>query len=58
MQLILSKQFNIQNLPGDQRGVSWDGLDNDGNKLSSGVYIYVIKRGDDVEKGKVVIFNE
>ena len=29
-----------------------------GEKLASGVYIYVIKKGDDVVKGKVVIFNE
>ena len=58
MQLVINKQLNIQNLPGDQRGVSWDGLDKDRNKLASGVYIYVIKKGDDVVKGKVVIFNE
>ena len=58
MQIVFSKQLNIENLPGDQRGVSWDGLDNDRKKLASGVYIYVIKKGDDVEKGKVVIFNE
>lgn len=38
--------------------VGWNGLDLSGNKLSSGVYIYVIKQGDEVIKGKVVIFNE
>jgi hypothetical protein len=58
MQLMFNSEINIQNLPGDRRGVSWDGLDIDGNKLTSGVYIYVIKRGDEVVKGKVVIFNE
>ena len=58
MQIVFSNQLNIQNLPGDQRGVSWDGLDNNRKKLASGVYIYVIKKGDDVVKGKVVIFNE
>ncbi len=58
MQLFYSKEEIIKNLPGDQKGVVWKGLDNEGNKLGSGVYIYVIKNGDDVVKGKVVIFNE
>ena len=48
----------IKILPGDQKGVVWNAFDNDGNKLASGVYIYVIKKGDDIVKGKVVIFNE
>ncbi|NWG28022.1 MAG: hypothetical protein HXY48_05745 [Ignavibacteriaceae bacterium] len=39
-------------------GVNWNGLDNNGNKLASGVYIYVIKKGSEVVTGKVVIFNE
>ncbi|MBT8380621.1 MAG: hypothetical protein KJN64_15540 [Ignavibacteria bacterium] len=58
MQLVYSSEKTIQILPGDQRGVSWNGLDNDGKKLASGVYVYVTKSGDDVETGKVVIFNE
>jgi len=58
MQIIFNNQMNIQILPGDQRGVSWDGKDDSGSKLASGVYIYVIKQGDEVIKGKVVIFNE
>jgi hypothetical protein len=39
-------------------GIYWDGLDSNGERLASGVYIYVIKQGDEVIKGKVVIFNE
>lgn len=58
MQLAYGSEKNVQILPGDQRGVSWNVIDNNGKKLASGVYIYVIKRGDDVETGKVVIFNE
>jgi hypothetical protein len=39
-------------------GINWNGKDGDGNRLTSGVYIVVIKNGDDIFKGKVVIFNE
>jgi hypothetical protein len=58
MRLVYSSEKTIQNLPGSKRGISWDGLDNEKQKLGSGVYIYVIKRGDEIVKGKVVIFNE
>jgi len=58
MRLVYSSEKTVQNLPGSKRGISWDGLDDEKQKLSSGVYIYVIKRGDEIVKGKVVIFNE
>ena len=45
-------------LKNNSLGIYWDGLDNNRSKLGSGVYIYVIKQGDEVVKGKVVIFNE
>jgi len=38
--------------------LQWDGLDNDGKKLPSGVYIYVTKSGDNIKKGKIVIYND
>jgi hypothetical protein len=38
--------------------VSWNGRNNDNQKLGSGIYIYVIKSGDDFTKGKIVIFND
>jgi len=38
-------------------GIQWDGLNNENKKLASGVYIYVIQKGDEITKGKVVIFN-
>lgn len=38
--------------------VSWTVKDNNGEKLASGVYLYVIKNGDDVQKGKLVILHD
>ena len=49
---------NVGPLKNNSLGIYWNGLDNSDNKLGSGVYIYVIQQGDEVVKGKVVIFNE
>jgi hypothetical protein len=37
--------------------VNWNARNNSNGKLASGVYIYVTKSGDNVVKGKLVIFN-
>ena len=37
--------------------ITWDAMDDKNEKLASGVYIYVIQRGDEITKGKVVILN-
>lgn len=58
MQIVYGQESIIQILPGGQEGISWDGFNEDGEKLASGVYIYVIKKGDEIVKGKFVIFNE
>lgn len=58
MILVYSEQKQATSLWNNTVGVNWNGLDIDGNKLASGVYIYIIKKGDEVVKGKVVIFNE
>jgi hypothetical protein len=41
-----------------QKVIRWNGLDKNNNRLSSGVYIYVTKSGDEIKKGKLVIFND
>ncbi len=38
--------------------VKWKVKDNHGRKLASGVYIYVIKSDDNIEKGKLVILHD
>jgi len=38
--------------------VTWDAKTENGDKLPTGVYIYVFKNGDEVNKGKLVIFND
>ncbi len=42
----------------NQPGIRWDVLNNDKQRLASGVYIYAIKSGDKTSVGKLVIFNE
>jgi hypothetical protein len=58
MILVYSHPKSAVSLFNNTIGISWQGVDNDNKKLATGVYIYVIKRGDDILKGKVVIFNE
>lgn len=42
----------------NQKVLQWNGRTIKGERVGSGVYIYVIKSGDDIYKGKVVIFND
>jgi len=56
MNLVYSTQKPI--VAADQIVVIWNGRDNNNNKLSTGVYIYVVKSGDTVKKGKLVIQND
>lgn len=57
MRLVYSGSKIISNIMGRQV-LTWNALDNNNDKLSSGVYIYVIKSGDNITKGKLVILNE
>jgi hypothetical protein len=58
MRLELRTQKTVHGLDQNKSfGIEWDGKNEMGEELASGVYIYVVKRGDDVVKGKLVIFN-
>ena len=35
----------------------WNVMNNSGNKMSSGIYYYVIEIADDIKKGKLVLIN-
>lgn len=54
--LIYSENANILNV--EHPYVKWKGLDNNKNKVASGVYIYVTNSEDNIKKGKIVILNE
>jgi len=58
MELVFSSQFLVQGIPiNNSFGIKWNPRDNFGEKLASGVYIYVIQNGEEITKGKIVIFN-
>jgi len=57
MNLVYSAERFIGPLVDNSLGLKWDVRGNDGEKLASGVYIYVIQKGEEIIKGKVVIFN-
>ncbi len=57
MNLVYSSEHFVGPLPNNSLGLKWDVRGNDGEKLASGVYIYVIQKDDEITKGKVVIFN-
>lgn len=42
----------------DKVVVRWKAKDMNGNNLPSGVYVFVVKSGNNINKGKLVIFNE
>lgn len=57
LNLMYSDSKNVVNING-KNFVMWNGRQTNNNKLPTGVYIYVTKVGDDILKGKLVIFNE
>jgi hypothetical protein len=58
MKLVYSSTVSLIKLDKEKPVITWNGKDNNNRKLSSGVYIYAVKSGNNVKKGKIVIFNE
>jgi hypothetical protein len=58
LKLVYSSIVSEIQLDGVKPVIIWNGKDNNNRKLSSGVYIYAVKSGNNVKKGKIVIFNE
>lgn len=57
LELVYSANLGVFNHTGHYV-VTWNGRKSNNEKLPSGVYLYVTKSGDNVLKGKLVIFNE
>jgi hypothetical protein len=58
MKLVYSSTVSLPKQDKGKPVIAWDGKDNNNRKLSSGVYVYAVKSGNNVKKGKIVIFNE
>ncbi len=56
MKLVYSTYRQVV-LDSGKKVIIWDGMDSQNKKLSSGVYIYVMKSGSTTKIGKLVIFN-
>lgn len=57
MELLYSSELPLQE-NGKYPIVRWNGLTEDGERLSSGVYIYVVDSNDKLTKGKFAVLNE
>lgn len=64
MSLLISNQVNPTSFDDVQRNeyqtqgehsISWNGIDNSGNKVGGGLYLYQVKTGDFVQTKKMVL---
>jgi len=56
MNLVYSDKLEVNK--SGRRMIKWSGLDNNGNKLPSGIYIYVTETDGQILKGKLAIIND
>lgn len=56
MDLVFSGEERI--VASDKKVLLWNPKYHNGSKLKSGVYIYIVKSGDIIKKGKFVIYND
>lgn len=56
MNLVYNGNTRILNF--DNIVAQWNPFDNNGNKLASGIYFYVLKSGDKIIKGKFAVLND
>lgn len=57
MELVYSNDKEPRDTQNKKR-VAWKVRDNQNRKLASGVYIYVIKDGEEIQKGKLVVLHD
>jgi len=56
MDLIYSGEHKIYS--SDKTVIKWDARNNEMKKLATGIYFYVVSSGDNIKKGKFVIYND
>ncbi|MDH7605375.1 MAG: hypothetical protein QHH13_10770 [Melioribacter sp.] len=56
MDLVYSGEHKIYS--SDKTVIKWDVRNNEMKKLSTGIYIYIVNSGDNIKKGKFVIYND
>jgi hypothetical protein len=57
MDLVYSSRVDIIQMFGKSLA-AWNGRDSENQKLGTGIYMYVVKSGEDINKGKIIIFND
>lgn len=57
MELVYSNDEQVRETQ-NKNSISWKVRDNQNRKLASGIYIYIVKDGEDVQKGKLVILHD
>jgi hypothetical protein len=58
MELVFSDNLKVEDSKLDLPAVKWNAKTDDGSKIPSGIYFYLTKRGSEIKKGKLAIFND